>query len=166
MAKIIDTFRALEKDINNQGLIIEFSEPIDIQEVKKVEAQFNFTFPEDYIEFVTTYGLVYFKHLESDRYMCSILFPPYIAEDMEFVLDQEGEWSGNVVIFQKFDHDDRFDFYAFRRAGETVDVVSYFDSGAEVWPVAETFTNHMELLLKSFIDGSYRNKYYAHLGKA
>ncbi|ACU61734.1 SMI1/KNR4 family protein [Chitinophaga pinensis] len=161
MAKIIDTFRALEKEINNQGLIIEFSEPIDIQEVRKVEAQFNFTFPDDYVEFITTCGLAYFKDLQSEKYMCTILFPPYIAEDMEFVLDQEEEWSGNVVIFQKFDHDDRFDFYAFRRTGETVDVVSYFDSG-EVWPVATTFSAHIEKLLKSFIDGSYRNKYYAH----
>lgn len=161
MAKIIDTIRALEKEINDQGFTVHFSEPIEIEWIRKFEAQFNFSLPEDYIEFITTHGLLYFKHVPTDRWMCSILFPPDAAEDMEFVLDQEGEWSGNIVIFQKFDHSDRFDFYAFRRTGETVDVVSYFDDGATVRPVARTFTEHMEILLKSFIDGSYRNKYNA-----
>lgn len=163
MNKIIDVIRNLEKDINNQGLLIEFTEPMTMEQIREVEAKFDFTFPEDYTSFIITYGLLGFRNEKSDRTMCDMLAPWEIAEDMEFVLDVEGEWSGNVVIFQKFDLIDRFDFYAFRRTGNTIEVVSYFDDGAEIKAVATTFTEHIELLLKSMSDGSYRNKYTPHL---
>lgn len=163
MSKIIDVIRNIEKDINNRGLLIEFTEPMTIEQVREVEAKFDFTFPEDYTSFITTHGLIGFRNEKSESSMCDMLAPWEIAEDMEFVLDAEGEWSGNVLIFQKFDLIDRFDFYAFRRTGNTIDVVSYFDDGAEIKAVATTFTEHLELLLKSMTDGSYRNKYTPHL---
>jgi tetratricopeptide (TPR) repeat protein len=149
MSKIIDVIRNLEKDINNQGLLIEFTEPMTIEQVREVEAKFDFTFPEDYTSFITTHGLIGFRNEKSEEAMCDMLAPWEITEDMEFVLDAEGEWSGNLVIFQKFDLIDRFDFYAFRRTGNTIDVVSYFDDGAAINAVAATFTEHLELLLKS-----------------
>lgn len=163
MNKIIDVIRNLEKGINSRGLLIEFTEPMTMEQIREVEAKFDFTFPEDYTSFITTHGLIGFRNEKSERSMCDMLAPWEIAEDMEFVLDAEGEWSGNVVIFQKFDLIDRFDFYAFRRTGNTIEVVSYFDDGAEVKAVATTFTEHLELLLKSMTDGSYRNKYTPHL---
>lgn len=153
MNKIIDVIRTLEKDINSQGLLIEFTEPMTIEQVREVEAKFEFTFPEDYTSFITTHGLIGFRNVKSERTMCDMLAPWEIAEDMEFVLDAEGEWSGNVVVFQKFDLIDRFDFYAFRKTGNIIDVVSYFDDGAEVNAVATTFTEHLKLLLKSMSEG-------------
>jgi hypothetical protein len=163
MNKIIDVIRNIEKDINSHGLFIEFTEPMTMEQIREVEAKFDFTFPEDYTSFITTHGLIGFRNEKGEQTMCDMLAPWKIAEDMEFVLDVEGEWSGNVVIFQKFDLIDRFDFYAFRRTGNTIDVVSYFDDGAGIKAVATTFTEHLELLLKSMSDGSYRNKYTPHL---
>jgi len=160
MKTLIETIQSLETVLHEQGMIVAGSVPeYHLEGIKKVEAQLNFTFPRDYIDFIATYGYFGCRFLKMDRTMCAMLWPFEIAEDMEFVFDQEGEWSGNIVIFQKFDHDDRFDFYAFRRNGDTVDIVSYFDDGGTVRPVASSFTEHMELLVKSMADGSYRNKY-------
>ncbi|MCS3797140.1 SMI1/KNR4 family protein [Niastella sp. OAS944] len=163
MSKMIDAIRNFENDTNDRGLLIEFTEPMAMEQIRAVEEKFDFTFPEEYSTFISTYGLMGFRNVNTDRTMCDMLAPWEIAEDMEFVLDAEGEWSGNVVVFQKFDLPDRFDFYAFRKNGNTVDVVSYFDDGAEVRMVATTFAEHIEMLVKSMGDGSYRNKYTPHL---
>ncbi|SEW34635.1 SMI1-KNR4 cell-wall [Chitinophaga sp. YR573] len=158
MEKIIDTIRRLEPEINNQGILIEFTDPIEMQEVRDFEADFGFTFPEDYTEFITTHGLMGFKILKSDKQMCDMYEPVIIAEELEDVRDLEGEWSGQIFIFQKFASPDSFDFYAFRKTGTVTDVVSYLDDGGVSF-IAPTFTEHIEILLKSMIDGSYRNKY-------
>ncbi|SFE42570.1 hypothetical protein SAMN05518672_10683 [Chitinophaga sp. CF118] len=158
MEKIIDIIRRLEPEINNQGILIEFTDPIEMQEVRDFEADFGFTFPEDYTEFITTHGLMGFKILKSDKQMCDMYDPVIIAEELEDVRDLEGEWSGQIFIFQKFSSPDSFDFYAFRRTGTVIDVVSYLDDGGVSF-IAATFTEHIELLLKSMTDGSYRNKY-------
>jgi tetratricopeptide (TPR) repeat protein len=158
MEKIIDIIRRLEPEINNQGILIEFTDPIEMQEVRDFETDFGFTFPEEYTEFITTYGLMGFRILKSDRQMCDMYNPVIIAEELQDVRDLDGEWSGEIFIFQKFAFPDSFDFYAFRRTGTVVDVVSYLDDGGVSF-IAATFTEHIEILLKSMIDGSYRNKY-------
>lgn len=163
MSKMINAIRNFEKNINDRGFLIEFTEPIPMEQIRAVEEKFDFTFPEEYTSFISTHGLMGFRNVKTDQTMCDMLAPWEIAEDMEFVLDAEGEWSGNVVVFQKFDVPDRFDFYAFRKNGGAIDVVSYFDDGAEVRGMATTFAEHVEMLLKSMIDGSYRNKYTPHL---
>jgi hypothetical protein len=147
MAKLIDTIRALEKAINDEGWRIDFTTPVALHGVREVEAQFAFTFPEDYIEFITTHGLIDFTHINYGNFMCDMLYPALIKR------------RGDLVIFQKFDVGEDPDFYAFRRTGTTTAVVSYFDEGAVIKTVAPTFTEHTEMLLNSIIDGSYRIKY-------
>lgn len=148
MGEIIDTIRSLEKQINDEGWRIDFTPPVSIEEIRKVEAQYAFTFPEDYIEFITTYGLIDFTHIQYGNIICDMLYPALIADNVKNIPEE-------LVIFQKLDVEEDPDFYAFQRTGTTTGVVSYIDRGEVIRPVASTFTEHIEMLLKSIIDGSY-----------
>lgn len=147
MEKIIDIIRRFEKQINNEGWRIDFTPPVPMQDIREVEAQYAFTFPDDYIEFITNHGLIDLTHIQYGNIICDMLHPALIKR------------IGDLVIFQKFDVEEDPDFYAFQSTGTTTAVVSYFDKEAVVRPVAPTFAEHIEMLLKSIIDGSYRIKY-------
>jgi hypothetical protein len=148
MNKIIAIIRSLEKQINDAGWLIDFTPPIAIEEIRKVEAQFAFTFPEDYIEFITTHGLIGFIHIQYGNFICDMLYPALIANNAR-------NTPGELVIFQKLDVEEDPNFFAFQRTGTATRVVSYVDEYALIRPVASTFTEHIEMLLKSIIDGSY-----------
>ena len=148
MDKVIDIIRSLEKQITDEGWRIDFTPSVAIERIREVEAQYAFTFPEDYIEFITTHGLIDFTHIKYGNIICDMLYPALIADNVKNI-------RGELVLFQKLDVEEDPNFYAFQRTGSTTGVVSYIDQGAVIRPVASTFTEHIEMLLKSIIDGSY-----------
>jgi hypothetical protein len=48
MEKIIDIIHRLEPEINEQGILIDFTDPIEMQAVRDFEAGLGLTLPEDY----------------------------------------------------------------------------------------------------------------------
>ncbi|MBO9202537.1 MULTISPECIES: SMI1/KNR4 family protein [Niastella] len=156
MGNIHDIILSFEKEIAAQGFAIHFSEPIAVEEVKGAEAALGVAFPTEYVNFITTHGLLVVELLRTGDFLFEMLMPSHAVEDMEYVMDDEGEQNREIAIFQKFGKQDIFEFYAFQRDGA---VVSYFDDGAIIRPVAPNFTQHIRILLQSIIDGSYRNRH-------
>lgn len=160
MENVFDLIRLYEGEINAQGFLIEYTDPVTIEEVQEAQTALQFSFPEVYTSFITTHGLPAFKSIKSGQYFFDTLYPVYIIEDMALVKDEEGEQNKAIAIFQKFGLQDAFEFYAFDKNGA---VVSYFDDGATVRSIAPNFVEHIKTLLQSIVDGSYRNRHTPHL---
>ncbi|NVI96886.1 SMI1/KNR4 family protein [Myxococcus sp. AM009] len=133
VAEAVERLKSLAEEVEDMD--VEFSKPVTVKEVAKLEAKFKLKLPPSYVHFISTYGT--FKVLHGGRELIGMEEPGFLraaspdASDAVDGDDPEVEEAINeALFFQRADDDAVDNFWCFNPRDVTPEgemgVVGYY----------------------------------------